>query len=322
MARLRMVATAMLISMISIPLMGLSARAADSYAPVPKVLQYQSHLMDANGLNVDGRVAVDVYLYDSPSGGHLLYAEQHGAIKVDRGILRFAVGEGVAVGSFTGAPLPVEALAARGAVYIEVHIDGERMLPRHVVGFHNAAIRAQYAKKADELSGDLHLIANNLPDLPASKVEGELHEARIPVLPASKLTGPLDPARMPDGIPVSRIVSGTLPSSSIPSLAAGDIQSGVFSTAQMPGVLLAKGDLYLASGIVQHGQYIPVPAGYSDCASIVSIQRTIGDHMAGGIDDIAVHTTGTLVTCQITGWQYPLVVTKACEAAYLIACVR
>jgi hypothetical protein len=312
------------------------ARAAASFAPVPELLHYQARLTGAEGVSIDKEVHVQVYLYDDATlgmsgdlnDGHLLYAEDHGDVRVERGMLRVTIGGGAPLGPFAGAPLPMARLATAGALHVDIALDGEWLSPRQAVGFFPTAAYAQYAKTADALEGELHLIAANLPDaLPASKVTGTLSPARIPALPSSTLSGMVSADRIPGAIPLSRITSGTLPDSVIPSIDASKITSGTFGAAQLPPTLLAEGAVGFMMGEASDGENIGLPPGFaeSECAWIVGLANNDDHTWSGGIDhfriytgsDINSKTAGTNVHCEFQQNGWPAI---PCDVAYLTVC--
>lgn len=312
------------------------ARAATSFSPVPELIHYQARLTDADGISVDDDVNVTLFVYDSPTlgtpgdvtGEHVIYAEDHGSVRVERGMLRLTIGTGGALGPFAGAPLPLENLTIAGGLHVELYIDGERLTPRQSIGFHPRAAYAQYARTADELSGDIHLISSNLPDeIPASKVEGALTVARIPALTPGYLSGAVSAGRVPNDIPLSRISGGMLDGSVIPDIDASKIASGDFESGQLPTTILDEDDVAFAAGIVGNGGSIGIPSGYvsTECAWIVGLANNDTHTVPDGIDDFRIYTGpdidsfsyDTAVHCEFQHGSNPPV---GCDVRYLTVC--
>ena len=85
------------------------------------------------------------------------------------------------------------------------------------------------------------LTADNIPDLPASKItSGSFNTARIPNLAASKTTsGQFNTARIPNHS-ANKVNSGTLGTARIPNLAATKITSGTFGVDRIPDLSASK----------------------------------------------------------------------------------
>lgn len=301
-------------------------------ASTPALIHYQAHLTDTNGVNIDGNVAVEIWIYDSPDAGvegdlnseHLLYAESHNSIKVDRGTLRLSIGEGNALGRFSGAPLPLEKLAQISDIYVEIYINDEKIEPRQRVAYQNYSLRAQYALLADSLSGELSLSASNLPEnIDASKVSGTLPLERIPNMGISKITGKLNTGRIPS-LALNKINSGNLNNGRIENINGGDISTGEFVDGVIPTSVMRKSQIYAHAGDVVDGRYIEIPHGFiiDQCSLHVgakSFTYPSGRDADGLRVNHSISHGSYLVTCKAIdyangGLEHP------CTASYLIVC--
>lgn len=310
--------------------------AAQTYSSVPNLMHYQGRLATADGVNVDGEVAVQVFVYDSPTLGasgdpndaHVLYAEDQGNVFVNRGTLRFTIGEGSPLGQFMGAPMPLEALALAADLYVELYVNGERIEPRQCIGMRNAAVRAQYARIADDVAGDFGFNQSNLPlgGFSANKVTSDtINAARINDVPAGKLSGAINTNRLPTDIPLSKISGGTLLPEVLPEFSA-DILSGSnpFPVERLPKEILREGNIGFGMGTIGHGDTIAAPSGFDigQCAWMVAYHNTSNTSSFNDINIFRIYpgeSPNPVVTCQIikdTNNQ------TTCEVDYLIICKK
>jgi hypothetical protein len=321
-------------------IIGGRAEALDSFSPVPGLLHYQAQLTSPEGINVDGEVAIQVLIYDSatlgvhgdPADEHVVYAEDQGQVRADRGTLRFTIGQGTALGPFSGAPLPLEAITTAADLYVELIVDGETVAPRQRIGFHNAAMRTQYARVAQELDGELKLNANNLPDEMNAGLASKdmLHAGRIPPLPSGKLTGLLSGYRMPSDIPLSRISGGSLGASVLPGFSASSVSDGTFASGRLPATVMPEGNVGFASGLIFHGQTLPLPSGFdvSQCAWLVAYHNSDTsiyiDNTTENVEvytgtDPNAHSYDRTVTCRLSDNGSDV---ANCWVDYLVVCKK
>lgn len=336
--------------MMLLIVMSLSAIAVRAHAvtpaDAPPVLYYQAHLMDANGTNLSGNVIVETRIYDSPqegsiddlSSGHLLYAESHGTVSVERGNLRIGIGEGSAIGPFQGMPLPMDRIASSGSLYLQLILNGEPIEPRQRIAQEVFAIRAQYAVQADTLANGLTLAAANLPDdISAKKVNGGvLNTARFANVDTSKLAGSVDASHLPQ-LDFSLLSSDALPDGEITQLDSAAVTTGTFDPARLSNIMTSD-DIYIAAGTANDGDVLQVPWLYSQCGYILGLQDVSipYGHFA---DSLNVFTTNNWFTktihCQTTyqGSPFdtdpntplpggPQEYTQLCTASYMVFCVR
>ncbi len=312
----------------------ISSNAHAATASAPAVLQYQARLSGANGPLADQLVDVEAWIYDSPTegiagdlaNGHLLYAEAFQKIRVQRGMLRLGLGEGDALGGFAGAPLPMEKLAAAGALYLQIIVNGESIEPRQRFGFDLNVFRAQYAKVAEKLSGNFTLSAADLPLLPASKVTGPLPKERIPQFDRSIISGDLNDAIIPS-LTLDILVSGTLDAALIAGIDSADITSGVFAPQRFTTVLYGD-DISIMSGTTDPSNmfnFMPADPPGSACAQIVALNSfSLSNYKADGL---LVYNAGQIAMCLVEtesvlqDW-ITEVANVPCTAQYLKVCVR
>ena len=320
----------------AITLAKVPAYAAQAYSSVPGLIHYQGRLVTADGVNVDGGVAVQVFIYDSPTLGaswdpndaHVLYAEDQGNANVTRGTLRFTIGEGAPLGPFMGAPLPLEELALAGDLYVGLYVNGELIEPRQRIGMRNAAIRAQYARTADNVAGDFGFNQSNLPaGFSANKVTTDtISSARINNVPSGNLSGAVSSSRLPNNIPLSKISGGTLSTAVVPSLSADLLTSGSgpFPIGQIPADVLRVGNIGFDMDTLNHGGSIPAPSGFNlgQCAWTVAYHNTDGTFgINDGIDDFRIFpgdAGNPTVTCQLVKGSTVV----NCQVDYVIICKK
>jgi hypothetical protein len=69
-------------------------------ASVPKLINFQGRLTDANGLPADSNVSITLNVYDSESSGKLIYSEDIGTVEVKKGVYSFKFGNnGTSIGT-------------------------------------------------------------------------------------------------------------------------------------------------------------------------------------------------------------------------------
>lgn len=321
--------------------LGAPNAAAQTYSSVPNLIHYQGRLSSSDGVNVDGEVSVQVFVYDSstlgasgdPNDAHVLYAEDQGNVFVNRGTLRFTIGEGSPLGPFMGAPMPLEALAMAGELYVELYVGGERIDPRQRIGMRNAAMNSQYARIADNVSGDFGFNQSNLPTgFSASKITSDtINAARIDDVPAGKITGRIDSTRLPSDIPLSKINGGTLAESVLPDFSA-DILTGTdpFLVERLPKEILREGNIGFAMGTAGHGDTISAPSGFDinndNCAWTVGYRNSSSADL--GFNDINIfriypgESPNPVVTCQVIKDESNSGTQTTCDVDYLVICKK
>lgn len=118
-----------------------------SVASPPPDVAYQGQLLDTNGAPVTGTVALQIRVYDSPvplPNEPALYVEDHPSVTVENGIFSVRVGTGnVVTGQFGPA------LFDEMNRFLQVHVNGERLLPRQVISSVPYAFHAENAAKLE-----------------------------------------------------------------------------------------------------------------------------------------------------------------------------
>jgi|GEM_PF-4176852 len=303
-----------ILSMVALALGFMMTPDAQADAPatlkIASMIHYHSRIADVQGSPVDGELAVKVYVYDSATEGmsgdlddaHLLYAEDHGDVRANRGRLNLAIGTGDAMGPFAGSQLPLQDIALSSGLYVELEVEGETIEPRQRLSFARSAYAAAYASRADGLVGDFSITTASFPnDLTAAKIDCgtyDLSKNRFSQIPVSKLTGDLPLGAIPTNIPLSKIDpgGGVLAAERLPAVSAVSIQSGMFPAGMLPDSVLGDTQIRIKGGDVPSGT-TPV-AEHEDCSCMAAIHSTI-DGGAEGINDISVtmDPSGGAVTC-------------------------
>jgi hypothetical protein len=113
---------------------------------VPNLLNYQGRLMNASGQPLDGTFNVKMLIYDSPSGGNMLWSEDHFSVQVTGGLFSVLLGS---VNTF-----PPD-FFANTSIYLTVSVNGDpEMSPRQQIV---SAAYAQQVGSVDQAGGGLIL---------------------------------------------------------------------------------------------------------------------------------------------------------------------
>jgi formylglycine-generating enzyme required for sulfatase activity len=64
------------------------------FAQIPSLINYQGRLVDAQGNPINGNRTIELWLYDKPVGGNLIYHESIGTVPVTNGAYSFLFGSG------------------------------------------------------------------------------------------------------------------------------------------------------------------------------------------------------------------------------------
>lgn len=116
----------------------------DAFADPPPDVTYQGQLLDPSGTPRIGPVNLHVRVYAQPvpaNGETALYAEDHDAVPLDGGVFSIRLGGGAPVSGVFDA-----SLFSGMNRYLQLHVNGERLLPRQPVSSVPYALQAQNAR--------------------------------------------------------------------------------------------------------------------------------------------------------------------------------
>jgi len=123
---------------------GVQTFAAPTAPPAPRLLTYQGHLLDANGLPVtDGAYPMAFSLWDAESTGQQLWGPEVHTVTVRDGYFALLL----------GAEMPLDATHFIGNTYLEIAVSGETLTPRQPLGavaYALGAAQAEHATTADD----------------------------------------------------------------------------------------------------------------------------------------------------------------------------
>ncbi len=115
-----------------------------TYAQIPKLINYQGKLNDANGLPVNGTRSITFSIYESAAGGSALWSETHASVTVTDGIFSILLGSVTDLGD----------LDFDKSYYLGIKIgSGTELTPRKQIVSAAYAMRAENANNADLLDG-------------------------------------------------------------------------------------------------------------------------------------------------------------------------
>lgn len=117
---------------------GLEAPIPSCPAAVPALINYQGRLIKDGTNLVNGTVGLSLRIFDTPSGGILLYEDSNTVVVVD-GLYATYIGDDTTFGTLTNA-------LATPAAYLETMVDGIALLPRDRLGAVAYALTAQMAQ--------------------------------------------------------------------------------------------------------------------------------------------------------------------------------
>lgn len=119
-------------------IVGLEAPIASCPAAVPALINYQGRLVKDGTNLVNGTVGLSLRIFDTSSGGNLLYEDSNTVVVVD-GLYATYIGDDTTFGTLTNA-------LATPAAYLETMVDGIALLPRDRLGSVAYALSAQTAQ--------------------------------------------------------------------------------------------------------------------------------------------------------------------------------
>lgn len=318
-------------------IISMSSFANAQVADIPAAIPYQGHLTDAGGIDVNDTVQIEVRLYDSLIAGlgqdvtnsHVVYAESHSVVVVEKGNFSVAIGEGIPLDAkWVGLP-DVEELLSNERLFLELRVNGELMMPRQRMGSIPAVLRAHHAKVADEVVNTPPMSGTQMPAYSAARLtEGTLSATHIPGLSAQVVTGQLVSGNLPESFDVSWFdANDRLVETQFPYLSATKITSGIVGTSFIPeSETFLIGDVVIKIGTLIDGQHLNPPAGFDleedDCSYAISPVETSG--AVQGIDKMITYiaSTGNLV-CRVCQSQNDILADCImCNAHYMILCKR
>jgi hypothetical protein len=110
----------------------------------PSEINYQGVLTDQQGNPVNGVRAMQIKLYDAPTGGNMTYQENIGNVTVADGIYSFHFGgNGTSIGGSIGI---IDALSVSSQPWLELSVDGISQSPRQKI------LTVPFAQMADRLN--------------------------------------------------------------------------------------------------------------------------------------------------------------------------
>ncbi len=116
----------------------------NSLSQIPKLINYQGKLTDANSLPVNGTRSITFSIYESATGGSALWSETHASVTVTDGIFSILLGSVTDLGN----------LEFDKPYYLGIKIDsGTELTPRKQIVSTAYAMRAEDANNADLLDG-------------------------------------------------------------------------------------------------------------------------------------------------------------------------
>ncbi len=121
--------------------------AGEARADPPPDVTYQGQLLDPSGNPRTGPVNLHVRVYGQPvpaSGEVALFAEDHDAVPLDGGVFSIRLGAGTPVSGVFDATL-----FSGMNRYLQLHVNGERLLPRQPISSVPYAFQAQNARTLD-----------------------------------------------------------------------------------------------------------------------------------------------------------------------------
>lgn len=136
----------------------------NSFAEIPRLINYQGRLTDANGTSLNGSYQITFRIYDAETVGTLLWQETHSGLLIQKGVF------GVLLGSVT--PLN---LAFDKPYWLEIKVGDEVMTPKQQITSAAYAIRAERAEiatQAETATKALTIEARNSD--PVSPVTGQI----------------------------------------------------------------------------------------------------------------------------------------------------
>jgi len=139
----------LLVDLVLLTLAGGQVRASSSndfsFVSVPKMLNYQGFLTDAQGKSVNDLLVMEFMIYDDSTGGTLLWNEIQRRVSVDHGSFNVILGRNNAI--------PVSVFTKGKDRWLQINVSGRSLSPRTRITAVGYAYVAAYADTAGYLIG-------------------------------------------------------------------------------------------------------------------------------------------------------------------------
>ncbi|MFH0762292.1 MAG: hypothetical protein V1925_00150, partial [Candidatus Omnitrophota bacterium] len=112
-----------------------------TYAAVPRLINYQGRLTDADNKPLEGSHNLTFRIYDAETAGNLLWEEAHPSLLIQKGIFSILLGSVTSLG-----------LAFDKPYWLEIKVADEVMSPRQQITSSAYAIRAEKAEDANTVA--------------------------------------------------------------------------------------------------------------------------------------------------------------------------
>jgi len=141
---------------ICIALLSIVFSSAVSNGAVPKRISYQGKLSDSVGMPRSGSMSMKFRIYDSETGGNLLWGPETQAVTTNNGLFTVYLGESV--------PLTTEVFTTENA-YLETEVAGQKLAPRpRIVSAAYALVSEQVNTVTPANVADILRLMRTLPD--------------------------------------------------------------------------------------------------------------------------------------------------------------
>ena len=129
---------------------------AACHAAVPKRISYQGKITQSTGIPCNGSMSMTFRIYDSPTGGNLLWGPETQAIEANNGLFTAYLGETV--------PLTTDVFTTENA-YLETEVAGQTLTPRpRIVSTAYALVSEQVSTITPANVADILRLMQSLPD--------------------------------------------------------------------------------------------------------------------------------------------------------------
>ncbi len=115
--------------------------AGSAHAVTPNEVNFQGFVTDSMGQPIDGNADISLLIFDVPTGGTALWTEDFTQTIVVDGVYSLTLGTTTAI---------TQTLLSTGVLFIEVHVDGEILLPRQAILAVPYAMRAEHAETVSD----------------------------------------------------------------------------------------------------------------------------------------------------------------------------